>query len=130
MLPQKPPIVMVDTLIDFDAVSARSRLLVRENNIFVQNGRLSVSGMLENIAQTCAAQAIAVHMASDVRENPIGFIGAISHLEVSDLPPVHATIETAISVLNQVMNVTIIKGSVTHEGREMAQCEMKIFIRP
>ena len=55
LLPQKPPMVMVDALVEFTELSAVTRLVVRPDNIFVQNGRLAEPGLVENIAQTAAA---------------------------------------------------------------------------
>jgi hypothetical protein len=56
LLPQQPPFVMVDGLLHFDKVKTITRLLVKSDNIFVENGEFSASGVIENIAQTCAVR--------------------------------------------------------------------------
>ena len=56
VLPQQEPFVMVGSLIAFDTGSSVTETLIREDNIFVDNGHFSASGLMENIAQTCAAR--------------------------------------------------------------------------
>ena len=56
LLPQQPPFIMIDALTDFSEKETATRLMVRKDNIFVERGRLTAYGVLENMAQTCAAR--------------------------------------------------------------------------
>jgi len=56
LLPQRPPFIMVDKLTYFDAKSAKTIFTVCEDNMFCFDGRMEESGLVENIAQTCAAR--------------------------------------------------------------------------
>ena len=56
LIPQRPPFVMIDRLVSSDKVYSVTELEVRSDNLFVDNGRMSASGLVENIAQTCAAR--------------------------------------------------------------------------
>ena len=56
LLPQRPPFVMIDRLISSDATFTVTQLQVRADNLFFAEGRLTASGLVENIAQTCAAR--------------------------------------------------------------------------
>jgi predicted hotdog family 3-hydroxylacyl-ACP dehydratase len=129
LLPQKPPMVMVDSLVEYTDLGAVTRLGVRPDNVFVQNGQLAEPGLVENIAQTAAAHAGHNNVLKGIAEAPLGYIAAVDHLQIHKLPAVHSTIETSIRVIQQVLNVTIIAGTVVCEGEPIAQCEMKIFIR-
>ncbi|MCC6462371.1 MAG: 3-hydroxyacyl-ACP dehydratase [Saprospiraceae bacterium] len=129
LLPQRAPIVMVDALTEHSALGASTQLLVREDNIFVQQGHLAEPGIIENIAQTAAAHAGYLALQHGYTEAPVGYIAAIDHLQVFELPPVGALLETRVDIQNQVLQVTIIRGSSSVEGRPVAQCEMKIFTR-
>lgn len=129
VLPQKPPMVMVDALVDYSEMMAMTCLEIRPDNIFVQNGFFTEPGLVENIAQTAAAHAGFTHSMNGDNTVPMGYIAGIDHLSVHRLPPVLSTIETTIRVQNQVMNVTIIGGTITCGGEPVARCEMKIFIR-
>lgn len=129
LLPQKPPMVMVDALVEYTDLGAVTRLVVRHDNIFLRNGRLAEPGLVENIAQTAAAHAGHNNVLNGKTEAPVGYIAAVDHLQIHKLPELHTTIETTIRVKHQMMNVTIIGGTIHCAGELIAQCEMKIFIR-
>ena len=127
LIPQRPPFVMIDELIYTDEKVTRTRLQVSGDNIFVENGLLREAGLLENIAQTAAARS---GYSSSNQGEPVkvGYIGAVKNFEVFDLPKIADVLETAISISNQVFDITVINGSVTCNNKLLAQCEMKIFI--
>jgi len=129
LIPQQPPFVMVDTLVSASDNTTLTTLQLLPGNVLVSDGELSEAGLAENIAQTAAAGAgyAAKQLGKPVQP---GFIGAIKNLEVFALPKVGDIIETEVTIENQVFDVTIIKGKVTCKGETLAQCEMKIFIRP
>ncbi|MCV9387188.1 3-hydroxyacyl-ACP dehydratase [Reichenbachiella ulvae] len=127
-IPQKAPIVMIDEVISCGEKEIVSRLEVSENNMFVLDGKLTESGLIENIAQTAAAK---VGYECHLRNIPVpvGFIGGVSKVEVTDLPPIGAQIETTVTIKNDVMNVTIISGSSKVGNQDLISCEMKILIQ-
>ena len=120
---------MVDWLSEPDADEkiCRSVLQILEGNIFVENGLFSEPGLIENIAQTAAAR-IGYICSKQNKPVPLGYIGAVQHLEIVDLPKIKDEIETEITIKNEVFNVTIVEGKVMCNGKTMAHCEMKIFI--
>ena len=127
LLPQRPPFVMIDKLLFSGETTTRSALLVRADNIFVENGELREPGLVENIAQTAAARA---GYTSQMKNEPvlIGYIGAVSGLEILELPKTGDELITEITIENQIFEVTIISGKITCDKKLMAQCKMKIFI--
>lgn len=127
LIPQRPPFVMIDELLYSDDKITRTCFRVRENNVLVSNGQLLEAGLVENIAQTAAARA---GHAAQLENQPVvvGYIGSVNNLQVFFLPKVLDELETEITVVNQVFNVTIITGEIRCKGETMAQCEMKIFI--
>lgn len=129
LIPQRWPFVMVDTLVSSNDEATHTTLLVQAENVLVNDGVLTEAGLVENIAQTAAARAgyIAQQLGKPVQP---GFIGAVKNLEIFARPKVCDTIETEVTIENQIFDVTIIKGKVTCKGVTMAQCEMKIFIQP
>ena len=56
LIPQRPPFVMVDELLHYDPILSNTRFLIKESNILVENGLLSECGVIENMAQSCAAR--------------------------------------------------------------------------
>lgn len=56
LLPQQEPFIMIDRLVYCDKTVTLAETEIRNDHIFVENGHLSTSGLIENIAQTCAAR--------------------------------------------------------------------------
>ncbi len=128
LIPQRPPFVMIDELTASDGNFTSTRLQVRADNIFTANNLLTEPGLLENIAQTAAARA-GFEAKKDNAPVRVGYIGAVKNFEVFELPPVGSSIETEIVIGNQVFDVSVIKGIIRCNGRVIAKCEMKIFIK-
>ncbi len=126
-IPQRPPFVMVDELLDYNENTSSTRFLVAPDNIFVFEGFLQEPGLLENIAQTAAAHAGAMALISQ-EPVKVGYIGTVKNFSVNELPPVNAKIETTVTVHQKVFDVSLVTGAVFFENREIASCEMKIFI--
>ena len=118
---------MVDRLTYTDERTGRSAFEIRSENVLVQAGALTASGLLENIAQTAAARIGYLCRAED-RPVPIGYLGAIQHLSIFELPKINDQISTEITIKNQIFNITVIEGIIHCHERTFAQCEMKIFI--
>jgi 3-hydroxyacyl-[acyl-carrier-protein] dehydratase len=134
LIPQKPPIVMIDKLYFSDDTKTVSGFYINENNIFCKNGHLYEPGLIENIAQTVAIRAGYLYYLEKLKgafcNVPIGYIGAIKNLNIYFLPPVNSEIVTEIIIKNQIFDVTLIDGSIfSTEGKLIADCEMKIFLK-
>jgi 3-hydroxyacyl-[acyl-carrier-protein] dehydratase len=127
-IPQRRPMIMIDTLIEACDDAATSNLLISEENIFVKEGFFTEPGMIENIAQTAAAQAGFFFISRD-RSVPLGFIAAIRNLEISLLPPVNAVIETSVKIVNKVLDIAIVEGLIRYNDQEICKCELRIFIK-
>lgn len=126
-IPQRAPFVMVDTLENCYEAEASTSFTVKSNNLFVFNGKLSEAALIENIAQTAAAHmGYICHRAQ--KSVPVGFIGAVQNLKISCLPVVNDVLHTKITIKNQVFNATLIEGKISVDEKDIASCEMKIFI--
>ena len=127
LLPQRRPFVMVDRLLYCDLTVTRTQLEVREDNIFNDGGRLSTAGICENIAQTCAARLGYLSIASG-EPVKLGFIGAITNMLVYRNPVTGETVETAIEVLQEVFNITLVHAVVRCGDELIAQTDLKIAL--
>ena len=127
-LPQRPPFVMIDALLQADDTVIQTSFTVREGHQLVRDGVFTEAGLVENMAQTAAAgtgyKAQQAGLAA-----PVGFIGALKHLIIKDLPRIGETITTKIIFVHQVMNAHIVQGSILAGEREIATCELKIFLQ-
>lgn len=127
LIPQKPPFVMIDRLMSSDAVFSVTELEVRPDNLFVDNGRMTAAGLVENIAQTCAARIGYINLNSGETVK-IGVIGSISNLNIARTPKVGEHLVTTIKLLEEVFQVTLVEAMVKSDDEVLAQCNMKIAL--
>ncbi|MGL1886416.1 MAG: 3-hydroxyacyl-ACP dehydratase [Reichenbachiella sp.] len=126
-IPQHPPIMMIDNIMMCDEQRVETGFLVREDELFLLGGKLSESGLLENIAQSAAAK-VGYECHQRNVPVPLGFIGGISKVKVNALPSVGSTIKTVVNIDKEIFGVTIIKGESFLEDESLVSCEMKIII--
>ena len=126
-IPHRPPFVMIDNLISVNEALFESDFSVSESNVLVESGFLQEAGLIENIAQTCAASFGFLDKEKDGQPK-IGFIGAISRLELFELPPVTSKINTVVIPTHQLGNIIMVTGQNFLDGRMLLTCEMKIVI--
>lgn len=129
LLPQQEPFVMVDCLVQFDDTGITTETVVKEGNIFVDEGCMTAEGMIENVAQTCAARIGYVGKYILHRDILIGVIGAISNLHVVALPRVGDKITTVVEVKEEVFGITLVSAYVACDGRRLLTTDMKIAVR-
>ena len=129
LLPQQEPFVMVGCLTQIDEVKCMTETLVKAENIFVDNGSFSAFGLIENIAQTCAARIGFVNKYIMQKGIQIGFIGAIRSLEVLSLPKVGQTITTVVEVVEEVFGMTLAHATVTCDGMVLVTTDIKIALK-
>ena len=129
VLPQQEPFVMVGSLIAFDADSSVTETLIREDNIFVDDGHFSASGMMENIAQTCAARVGFYNKYVLHKDVQVGFIGAVRNYVVHSLAPVGEIVTTRVDILQDVFGMTLAHAQVSCSGEVIAEAEIKLAVR-
>ena len=129
LLPQQEPFVMVGNLICFDEVKTVTETTIAADNIFVDDGRFSASGLIENVAQTCAARIGFVNKFILGNGITIGVIGAVRKLVINALPAAGQTITTTVEIVSEVFGMTLAKATVTCEGEELLSTEIKISVR-
>ena len=127
-IPQRPPVVMVDTFYGIDERGcARSGLTVTADNLLVADGVLDECGIVEHIAQSGAPRA-------GFMNPPMGPTGALgvnragNDQKVHFLPPVGSRLVTQNMVEQTVMNVTLLSARTECDGKPVAECRMKIYL--
>ena len=126
-IPQRAPMVLIDKVWSADHTQATTGLLVQEDTIFCENGHLQAPALVENIAQTAAAQAGYLAQQQGIPA-PVGFIGAMKNLKIIALPTIGEELVTQITIENQILNFTLIKGVSKVGAQVIAEVEMKIFV--
>lgn len=128
ILPQRPPFVLIDRLTHYDETSAKTCLTVREDNLFVENGRMLATGLVENMAQTCAARLGYYNLVSGLPVR-VGVIGAVSKLHVRREPLTGERLDTTMTVREEMFGVTLADVEIRVGEEVIATAGMKIAIQ-
>lgn len=127
-IPQRPPIVLVSRIYKSDEASIITGFDITTEHIFTQNGKLTESGIVENMAQTAASRA-GFEAVKNNTKPAVGFIGNIKDLVIHYLPESGNELLTEVTTKTQVMNVSIIEAKSYCKNELVATCEMKIFLQ-
>ena len=132
LIPQGPPIEMVDKLWYIDEKKCVSGLQVHSSNILCVNEEFIEAGLIENIAQTAALKLGYIvrqkQNNGELVDFPVGFIGAIKKLKIHRRPKLGEELITEITEEITLFDITLIDGKVRVDGELIAECKMKIFI--
>ena len=152
LLPKRQPFIMIDKLTHYDLKSAKTVFVVHDDNLFCFNGVMEEAGLVENIAQTCAArtgfkqikqQRDDMPHHSEERSNPgannvitpriiekvkIGVIGMIDTLEIKRCPLVGEVLETSMAIEEEIFSITFVRAEVRIGDELIATCRMKLFL--
>ncbi len=124
-IPQRPPFVMVDNILHCDPVVVRTDFTIGTDNILMEDGHFTEAGLMENIAQTCAARIGWLNQDKPVR---IGVIGSINNFKVLRLPLAGETLHTTVSVGSEVFEAIIVHAETLASDEKVAECDMKVFV--
>lgn len=127
LIPQRPPMVMVDTLFDATAEGGETGLTVLEDNVFCQNGCLVEPGIIEHSAQSAAAFAGYRYFLAG-EEPHIGLIGEIKNFHIYRLPKMGERIRTKISVVGEAMGMSLVQSETYAGENRISDGQIKIFI--
>ena len=129
LLPQQEPFVMIGRLVHFDMMKTVTETRIEADNIFVENGRMAASGLVENIAQTCAARIGYVNKYILKKGIQVGYIGAVRNMEVMGLPKVGDVITTEVDVIEEVFGMVLAKAVISSDDGTLVTTEMKIAVK-
>lgn len=130
LLPQRDPFVAVDRLVHYDDTEVVTETVVKADSLFTEDGRMTAAGLMENIAQTCAARiGFRTLYVMGLDKVDIGVIGALRNMEIHALPLAGQTLTTRVTVKEEAFGITLVEASVTSEGRTLAEGEMKIALK-
>lgn len=129
LIPQRPPMVMIDMLTHSEEKSAKGCFYIKDSNVFCDEEHLQEAGLIEFIAQTAAAYVGYIQLSAQ-KEVRLGFIGMIKNLAIYSLPKINSEILSEIIVENELLGYTIITGKVFQNNAVIAECEMRILLEP
>lgn len=129
-IPHRPPFVMVDEIISCDSTKCTTLFTIKNDNVLVENGCFIEGGIIENIAQSCAARIgyIQTHFKQD-DQIKIGVIASIKNLEIERLPKIGEILETHIEeTMSGFFNMSVLKSGVFCHKELLATCEIRVAL--
>ncbi|MBB1538365.1 MAG: pseudouridylate synthase [Prevotella sp.] len=129
LLPQQEPFVMIGSLVHLDKILTVTKTEVQADNIFVDQNHFSASGLMENIAQTCAARIGYINKYILKKGIQLGFIGAVRNFEVISLPEVGDVITTRVEVKEEVFGMTLAEAVIMCGDKVLVTSDMKIAVK-
>lgn len=118
---------MIDRIVDFEFSCTKTSFAVTSDCIFVENGRLTPDGIVENVAQTCAARMGCINFLHH-ESVKLGFIGSVRDMNFHRLPLIGETLTTSIVVREEVFRMTLVDAEVRTGHEVIATAEMKIAL--
>lgn len=127
LIPQRPPFVFVDRLLEVSEQKALSQYTITDNCPLLQENDLTSAGLLENMAQTCAAR---IGYLQTLHNAPvrIGYIGAVREMTIEQLPHVHDTITTEAILLENVFDISLFQCKCYSNDILIAQAVLKLAL--
>jgi len=136
-LPHRKPMLMVDQMYNVLAESVETNFKINSDCIFVVDGKLTETGLIENAAQTCSAIVGKSFFHEEDTEGDsnelIGFISAIKSVEIYELPSVDQTIITKANLVSRFdsdsYSICAIKCVIKCGVVILAESEMNLLIQ-
>lgn len=127
LIPQRFPFIMVNSIAEYSETQLISGFEVKQENIFVQDGIFQASGLVEH-----QAQSVALHTGYKYyllgKEAPTGYIGAIKTFEALQLPKLGDTLTSEVSIINEMMGVTLVDVVTKLNDEVIAKSQMKTVV--
>lgn len=117
---------MVDHLTDYSETQSTCDLLVRPDNVFFEDGCITAPGIIEHIAQTCAARLGYYNLYILKTGVRLGFIGEVKNLRIFRLPREGELIKTTITVIQEIYDVTLVSAEVRVGEEVIVTTDLKI----
>lgn len=128
LLPHREPMIMVDSLLEFQNGKATVGFTILKDNIFVENNQFSETGVIEHMAQAAALYS-GFKNYSDNYSPKEGFIASIKKLHIETLANVDSFLKTEVSIIHEIVHMTTIKLSTFSNGVEIANAEMNTVLK-
>lgn len=126
LIPQKPPFVMVDSLLEYTDKTGTTGFTIPADNILIEDSIFSEPGLIEHMAQSMSLWRGYEGFLSGLDKPKTGFIGAIKAVEIMELPIAGTKLVTYVEILQEFMNVTSVGArTFDEEGKLLATSEMK-----
>lgn len=129
LLPQKEPFVMIGSIIAYDDLHTDTDFLIQSDNLFARNGGLSTTGMVENIAQTCAARIGYYNKYILKKGIQPGVIAAIRNMKVICHPCIGSMIHTVITIIGDAFGMILVDAKIISKDDIVSTAQVKMALK-
>ena len=130
ILPHRRPFVLIDRLEAYDetSTSVTTSYTIPQDGVFVENNIFKAEGIMENIAQSCAARIGFFDWLHELPVKP-GVIGSVKGLSIISFPKAGEKIFTYITPKAEALGVLLAEAKVkTESGEIIAECNIKVAV--
>lgn len=128
ILPQRVPFVMVSRLVSFSYPRTVTEFDVAGENAFIQDGILLREGLIENVAQTCAARIGFINKYILHKPVNIGYVCAVNDFRISRSPRIGETLVTTMDVASEFGTVLVVSAEIRSGSETIAEGSMTIAL--
>jgi len=129
ILPQQEPFVMVGKLVHFELLTSTTETMIKEDNLFVENGFFTPCGIMENMAQTCASRIGFYNKYILEEDVQIGYIGSIKDFVNPGRARVSSLITTTVDVQDEVLGMTLATATVKCHEELIASAQIVLAVK-
>lgn len=115
-IPQRVPFVFIDTIEEVTVTDAQTRFTIPQSCPLVADGILSLAGLMENAAQTCATMG----------KGAVLYIGEVKQMEVTRFPKVGEIVCTEAKVTQEWLNILRVECTTKVQDETIAITSLKI----
>ena len=130
LIPQRPPMVVVDSLLHCNRLHTKTTYRVLSDSLFIEQGRLTATGLIENMAQTCAARMGYLALYGDDATGVVrkGVIGAIRNLHIQYHPVAGSLLTTSVDLIEELGDMILVKATVEENNESCVHCNMIVSL--
>lgn len=129
VLPQQEPFVMVGKLVHFELRTSTTETVIKEDNLFVENGCFTPFGIMENMAQTCASRIGFYNKYILEQDVQIGYIGSIKDFVNPVKARAGSLITTTVDVQDEVLGMTLATATVKCNEELIASAQIVLAVK-
>lgn len=128
LIPQRSPILMVDSLDGVEGRTGRASFVVREGSFLVDGNLLTEAGLIEHMAQ--AALALCSHLCLErgASAPQVGYLGEVKKFRCYRRPRVGEMLRTLVTLGDEIGGIMLVEG-VTYVKEELvSETHLKITV--
>lgn len=127
ILPHRPPMVMIDGIIEGGSESARGRGTFREDDYPVSDTGLTEVILIEGLAQTVAAMK-GLKARQEGHPPAIGMLVGVENFEIHTAPLPNVEIQFLVKVEKQLGPFLLVQGQAFQKNKTIAAGNLKFYV--